>query len=105
MSRGVSVGRFDLCTTPAMFMSCVLPEHNYDGGIMITASHLPVNRNGAKFFTENGGMTKKDISWLLNRAAEVGHTKYFHLHVALEACLLLLTNHNPCCFISILTDS
>ena len=25
--------------------------HEYDGAVMITASHLPVNRNGAKFCT------------------------------------------------------
>lgn len=102
------MARFGPCTTPAMFMSCILPgahggllqlqqsriplhrphshlwtclapqhhctlsstlrsfssaclnplpvrllpaEHKYDGAIMITASHLPVNRNGAKFYT------------------------------------------------------
>ena len=68
-SRGVAVARFGLCTTPAMFMSCILPEHMYDAGIMITASHLPVNRNGAKFFTAAGGLGKPDIGWILRRAA------------------------------------
>jgi hypothetical protein len=47
------------------------PGHQYDGAIMVTASHLPVNRNGAKFCTANGGLEKKDITWLLTRAAEV----------------------------------
>lgn len=70
-SRGATVGRFGLCTTPAMFMSCILPGHDYDGGIMITASHLPVNRNGAKFCTAKGGLDKKDITALLTRAAQV----------------------------------
>ena len=30
-----------LATTPAMFMSTVLPQFEFDGAIMITASHLP----------------------------------------------------------------
>lgn len=29
--------------------------HQYDGAIMITASHLPFHRNGFKFFTKDGG--------------------------------------------------
>ena len=38
---------------------------------MITASHLPVNRNGAKFFTADGGLDKPDIKWMLDRAAQL----------------------------------
>ena len=37
---------------------------------MITASHLPYNRNGFKFFTKEGGYEKKDISELLTLAAQ-----------------------------------
>jgi phosphomannomutase len=65
------VGSFGLCTTPAMFMSCIMEGHDYDGAIMITASHLPVNRNGAKFFTKEGGLDKPDIKWILQRATEL----------------------------------
>lgn len=57
-----------IASTPAMFMSCILPELNYDGGIMITASHLPFNRNGMKFFTKEGGLEKKDITEILKIA-------------------------------------
>lgn len=70
-AAGVSVGRFGGCTTPAMYMSCILPGHMYDGAVMITASHLPVNRNGAKFYTAEGGLEKADITWLMTRAAEL----------------------------------
>jgi phosphomannomutase len=35
---------------------------------MITASHLPFNRNGLKFFTKDGGLDKKDISSILEFA-------------------------------------
>lgn len=69
MSQGVCVMQFGMCTTPAMFMSCVMPDYACDGGIMITASHLPVNRNGAKFFTKDGSLGKPDIKAILNDAA------------------------------------
>jgi phosphomannomutase len=36
---------------------------------MLTASHLPWNRNGMKFFTKSGGLGKKDISALVDGAA------------------------------------
>ncbi|KAK9807868.1 hypothetical protein WJX72_011619 [[Myrmecia] bisecta] len=68
-SKGASVARFGLATTPAMFMSCILPGHEYDGGVMITASHLPYNRNGFKFFTRDGSLEKGNISDLMLRAA------------------------------------
>ena len=51
-SRVLEVG---MASTPALFMSTVLPEFNCDGAIMLTASHLPFNRNGFKFFTRQGG--------------------------------------------------
>jgi phosphomannomutase len=121
-AAGVSVARFGPCTTPAMFMSCILPgargsalwraavgevaglvwvgscccccrgglgdpfchpaaiysaaahpptqppscaaDHMYDGAVMITASHLPPNRNGAKFCTaEVGGEVGALLLW------------------------------------------
>ncbi|CAN0492649.1 unnamed protein product, partial [Discosporangium mesarthrocarpum] len=48
--------------------TCVTPEHDYDGAVMITASHLPSNRNGLKFFTKAGGLNKQDISQVRIRA-------------------------------------
>lgn len=66
---GCEVINFGLASTPAMFMSTVTPGYTYDGAIMITASHLPFNRNGMKFFTPKGGLEKKDISEILERAA------------------------------------
>jgi phosphomannomutase len=69
-SEGIEVVQFGTCTTPAMFMSCILPKHSCSGGIMITASHLPRNRNGAKFFTAKGGLGKQDIKEILQLAYE-----------------------------------
>eukprot|EP00887_Chlorella_sp_A99_P007210 scaffold2.g7210.t1 len=70
-SRGAAVARMGLCSTPAMFVSCFLDGYQYDGAVMLTASHLPVNRNGAKFCTAEGGLEKPDITALLQRAAQL----------------------------------
>ena len=58
-----------LSTTPAMFMSTVMPQFEFDGAIMITASHLPYERNGFKFFTAEGGTEKEDIAEILRLAS------------------------------------
>lgn len=65
---GVSVYDCGMASTPAMFMTTVIEGYKYDGAIMITASHLPFNRNGLKFFTMEGGLEKEDISTILNIA-------------------------------------
>ena len=58
---GCKVYDCEMASTPAMFMSTVLSNYKFDGAIMVTASHLPFNRNGMKFFTEDGGLEKEDI--------------------------------------------
>lgn len=65
---GVCILDCGLASTPAMFMSTVFPDYIADGAVMITASHLPWNRNGFKFFTKNGGLDKGDITDILNFA-------------------------------------
>ncbi|MEM8831723.1 MAG: phosphomannomutase/phosphoglucomutase [Cyanobacteria bacterium P01_G01_bin.19] len=62
---GSKVYDFDLASTPAMFMSTVTAGFECDGAIILTASHLPFNRNGLKFFTPQGGLGKPDISEIL----------------------------------------
>ena len=59
-----------LASTPAMFMATIFEGTAADGSIMITASHLPYNRNGLKFFTSVGGAEKSDIQKILTYAAE-----------------------------------
>ena len=39
------------------------------GSIMITASHLPFNRNGLKFFSANGGLEASDVKEILEMSA------------------------------------
>ena len=58
-----------LVSTPAVFLSTVLPQSHFDGALMITASHLPFNRNGIKFFTRDGGLEASEVKALLQEAA------------------------------------
>ncbi|TVQ48196.1 MAG: phosphomannomutase/phosphoglucomutase [Gloeocapsa sp. DLM2.Bin57] len=68
-STGANVLDFGIASTPAMFMSTITAGFNCDGAIMLTASHLPFNRNGLKFFTSSGGLDKADITAILSLAA------------------------------------
>ncbi len=60
-----------LSTTPSMF--ALLKDEGFsekcDGSIMITASHLPFNRNGLKFFSPDGGLEGEDVKEILTVAA------------------------------------
>ena len=63
--QGIQVTNFGMASTPAMFMSTVTEGFRFDGSVMITASHLPFNRNGFKFFTENGGLESANIKEII----------------------------------------
>ncbi|XP_047269071.1 phosphoglucomutase isoform X2 [Capsicum annuum] len=72
---GVEVIQYGLASTPAMFNSTLTVNDEFscpvDGSIMVTASHLPYNRNGFKFFTSVGGLGKPEIKDILERAADI----------------------------------
>lgn len=68
---GAKVMDFGMCTTPAMFMSIITPGFEPDGSVMITASHHPWNKNGLKFFTEEGGIEGSEVEVLLRKAMEL----------------------------------
>ena len=62
-----------LSTTPSMF--ALLQDDTWEeepchGSIVITASHLPFNRNGLKFFFKEGGVESEDITEILTLAAD-----------------------------------
>lgn len=84
-ATGAAVSDFGLCTTPAMFMSTIDEPMNVFASIMLTASHLPFNRNGLKFFTREGGLEGADITEILTfaqngfdfAAAKAGEVKPF----------------------------
>ncbi len=71
LSTGHNAVVTGLSTTPSMFM--LLQDEELDvacqGSIMITASHLPFNRNGLKFFSKQGGLEKADVTEILTLAA------------------------------------
>ena len=62
-----------LSTTPSMFAllkdEALMQELPCQGSIMITASHLPFNRNGLKFFSPDGGLESQDITEILTWAS------------------------------------
>ncbi len=57
-----------MASTPSMFMSTVYDELKFDGSVMITASHLPFNRNGMKFFVPEGGLEHVEMEEILKIA-------------------------------------
>ncbi len=62
-----------LSTTPSMFALLKdedrMKKQYCHGSIMLTASHLPLNRNGLKFFSHDSGLEKEDVAEILNLAA------------------------------------
>ncbi|MDD5811401.1 MAG: phosphomannomutase/phosphoglucomutase [Treponema sp.] len=79
VSAGAKVVDCGMATTPAMFMSIVFPATQFHGSAMITASHLPFNRNGIKFFDADGGLEHDDITEILKLAGMLNpqHVNYF----------------------------
>lgn len=69
VAAGTKVYDCGLVSTPSMFMTTVFDEFAFDGAIMITASHLPFNRNGYKFFDRDGGLEHDDITKILETAS------------------------------------
>lgn len=70
-SEDINVLDNGLSTTPSMFMILQKPEYNAEASIMITASHMPMNRNGLKIITKEGGLAPSDVKEILQIAEEV----------------------------------
>lgn len=60
-----------MASTPAMFCATVYSETDFDGSVMVTASHLPMERNGMKLFDRDGGFDKPDIKAVLKAAGQI----------------------------------
>lgn len=58
----------------------------YEGAIMLTASHMPWNANGLKFFTAEGGFEKSDVAAMLQKATQVGRAVHCTVCRGVPAC-------------------
>lgn len=67
-AMGATVLDCGLATTPSMFFATYYERSDCDGAIEITASHLPFDRNGLKFFTKDGGVDGTIVSRLIELA-------------------------------------
>jgi phosphoglucomutase len=57
--------------TPALQYYIIDENQNIDAGIMITASHLPEEYNGFKFFTKKGSIEIDDLSIIIEKAVSI----------------------------------
>ena len=58
-----------LSSTPSMFM-LLQSSFGADASVMVTASHLPYQKNGLKFFLKSGGLEGSDVQEVLEIAAD-----------------------------------
>ena len=68
LSSGSDTVYTGLSSTPSMFILLKKSDWGCDASVMITASHLPYDRNGLKFFTPDGGLDSADIDEILEIA-------------------------------------
>mmetsp|Transcript_3245 Transcript_3245/g.5958 ORF Transcript_3245/g.5958 Transcript_3245/m.5958 type:complete len:535 (-) Transcript_3245:124-1728(-) len=68
VTRPVRVVYTGVATTPSMYE--FVRADKCDAAVMVTASHLPEEKNGIKFFSKNGGLTNKNIDELIVLARE-----------------------------------
>ncbi len=57
-SIGINVIYGDVLPTPTLLLA--VKTHSYDGAVMITASHNPIEYNGIKFVTRESRLTNED---------------------------------------------
>ncbi len=70
LARGAVVYDLGTASTPAVFMA-IVSDIKVDASLEITASHLPYNKNGLKFFTPSGSLESSELDDILSRASEV----------------------------------
>ena len=68
LSSGSDLIYTGLSSTPSMFILLKKSDFECDASIMITASHLPYERNGLKFFTPDGGLDFEYLNEILDIA-------------------------------------
>lgn len=75
-SKGVTVVKTGVIPTPAI--SYLVRKHNFQAGIMVTASHNPYEFNGIKIFDKNGfkleDVLEDEIEEIVNKIESVPKT-------------------------------
>ena len=69
LACGADVVLTGLSSTPSMFILLKQSDFGCDASVMLTASHMPYDKNGLKFFTEESGLDGKQIDEILEIAA------------------------------------
>ncbi|MBN2347507.1 MAG: phosphomannomutase/phosphoglucomutase [Bacteroidales bacterium] len=70
LNKGIDVIDCGLTITPALYYA--IDTKIADAGIMITASHLPYNRNGMKFITREGSINYNGLNEIIEIANNPG---------------------------------
>lgn len=101
ISSGADVIFTGMSSTPSMFILIKKNHFGCNASIMITASHLPYDRNGLKFFTSQGGLSASDIDeilYLASQKAEIaGAGRYYeHPFMDIYSNMLVETVENAC---------
>lgn len=78
---GIDAINSGLASTPSMFMGCIYDETNFDASIEITASHLPKEYQGMKFFTKEGGVSKEDIDEIISIAENLKDSELENINI------------------------
>lgn len=71
---GCNVVYTGLSSTPSMFILLKQSSFNCQASVMVTASHMPYDKNGLKFFTEDGGISGDDLNEILTIAQDLPAT-------------------------------
>jgi phosphomannomutase len=61
MERGIDVCNLDIAPTPMAFYEA----RKYNGGVIVTASHNPLDWNGLKFVIEGRGIFENELDFIL----------------------------------------
>ena len=104
LSCGIDVIYTGLSTTPSMFILLKESSFGCDASIMITASHLPSDKNGLKFFTCDGGLSSAELDELIQIADSgefpSGSGRYFKRSFMSEYAHILVGKvENQCGFL------
>ncbi|MEP0826597.1 MAG: phosphomannomutase [Nitrososphaera sp.] len=72
MASGIDVYNLGVAPTPAAFREA----RRYGAGVIITASHNPLEWNGLKFIIEGRGLFEHELDVMINGSSKHHHDKY-----------------------------